>query len=1002
MARYSGVRSSSYGAIPWPTNVQWKNAATNQIKNFPDTSSVFIWIVGVLDENNGKCNMEFPAPPGDWTNVNFADTDKHESILSYFDSNNIKVYLQFENGIADVEDCINIVLTKYGNHSCVIGAGMDWEWYGSTSVDDPNETTQVTDQQAEDWEDLVKTYDTDYKLFIKHYMSSLMPPSYRGNLVFINDSQGFANLNAMISEFATWADTFSNNEVGFQFGYDMDIDTLNDYDWWKLLDNPPKQIGDRVFNEVQNSGQDCGVYWVDFTLWYSEIDLLKSEIWYDNFSTDKNWTLDSGAVWERGAPVQDPPGSAYDGSNVIATDLNANYPNNISPMSYATSPIIDCSGYNNVAISFRRHAYFENTSDYDRATVEVYDGNTWHVVFDSDDIPDNIEDSEWTLQSPDISTYGDNNDSFRIRFGLESDTSTSYRGWFIDAVRVIGDVATNYKIEGKTYDKNGSIIASVKCLLLKDNQNNTCTVIDYTTSDANGDYSFTGLSDNDAQYLVYAWKDDTPHVFDVTNHNLLPKETPDTSFDLYLRSDVDKGETSPDKDLRLRSDADKIVGSHTVIFHCGCNGYLSGADATQSVSHGGDSTAITAVADGTYVFNGWTGDYTGLNNPLQLNNVITDMDVTANFGIFGIENPNYMYRINNKQCVFCGNAVPDYTSTYCDCSTQPYSLLSGVREGAYGLASNEATHEDWTNAMWGMHWRCGRAQKVGLFNISHIIGNDCQFGFENPGGVSDPNITFTGTDIHSSLFSQFDNDGDIDIYLGLELGEADATEALQVALDKYGGHNCVKGIVIDLEWWNVNGSGNYDTQLPAATAEGWLNVIQEYDENYKLILRHPDPDILPDNPFSTDIWVNCDDQGFIGLGDSTTTGDWMIPMFKTFADSFSDHTCFFQIGYNDIWSGGGETRNDKDWWGNYDNPPTTICKAIIDYIAADRTDQAFGIVWADFSLEDEEIDLLDTPDSTHLWNNCPLHNFSIAGAGLNIPANVPVCSECDTSGKACW
>lgn len=27
--------------------------------------------------------------------------------------------------------------------------------------------------------------------------------------------------------------------------------------------------------------------------------------------------------------------------------------------------------------------------------------------------------------------------------------------------------------------------------------------------------------------------------------------------DLYLRSDVDKGETSPDKDLRLRSQSDK-------------------------------------------------------------------------------------------------------------------------------------------------------------------------------------------------------------------------------------------------------------------------------------------------------------------------------------------------------------------------------------------------------------------------------------------------------------
>ncbi len=28
--------------------------------------------------------------------------------------------------------------------------------------------------------------------------------------------------------------------------------------------------------------------------------------------------------------------------------------------------------------------------------------------------------------------------------------------------------------------------------------------------------------------------------------------------DLYLRSDVDKSETSPDSDLRLRSDADKV------------------------------------------------------------------------------------------------------------------------------------------------------------------------------------------------------------------------------------------------------------------------------------------------------------------------------------------------------------------------------------------------------------------------------------------------------------
>lgn len=439
----------------------------------------------------------------------------------------------------------------------------------------------------------------------------------------------------------------------------------------------------------------------------------------------------------------------------------------------------------------------------------------------------------------------------------------------------------------------------------------------------------------------------------------------------------------------------------TCTFHCSGPGSITG-DASQVVAYGGDTTTITACADSTCVFNGWTGDYTGLTNPLQITNVTSNMDMTANFGLWSINNCNYMYRSDHTSCLFCGADCTDYNPVYCDCSSQPYSLLAGVREGMYGLASNEASHEDWTNAIWGMHWRCGRADKVGLFNISHIFGNDCRFGFADPGGVSDENITFTGTDIHSTLFSQFDTDGDIDIYLALELGEADATEAIQVALDKYGSHNCVKGILIDLEWWDVNGSGNYSTQLPAATAEGWLRVIQEYDSNYKLILRHPDPDILPDNPFSSDIWVNCDDQGFIGLGDSTTTGDWQIPMFKAFADSFPDHTCFFQIGYNDIWEGGGESRNDKDWWGGYDNPPTTICNAIIDYVVADRTNQAFGIVWADFSLEDEEVDLLDTPDSTHLWANCPLHNFAIAGGALNIPANAPVCSLCDTSGKAAW
>ncbi|MCK5603455.1 hypothetical protein KAR91_16340, partial [Candidatus Pacearchaeota archaeon] len=129
----------------------------------------------------------------------------------------------------------------------------------------------------------------------------------------------------------------------------------------------------------------------------------------------------------------------------------------------------------------------------------------------------------------------------------------------VDYIKItVTYTAVNYKIEGKTFDKDGDALGTCKCLLLKDNQDDTATVKDYTTSDGSGDYSFENIADDDAQYQVYAWKDDSPHVMDVTDHVLLPKVTPDTDYDLYLRSDVDKGETSPDKDLRLRADEDKI------------------------------------------------------------------------------------------------------------------------------------------------------------------------------------------------------------------------------------------------------------------------------------------------------------------------------------------------------------------------------------------------------------------------------------------------------------
>lgn len=112
-----------------------------------------------------------------------------------------------------------------------------------------------------------------------------------------------------------------------------------------------------------------------------------------------------------------------------------------------------------------------------------------------------------------ISTSG----NFEFSFDVGTSTHTAYNG-----VSVKGLAAT-YKLEGITYDKTGSVLVSCECYLFKDNQDNSLTYVGYDESDGvTGAYSFTGIADNDSQYIVVAWKDDSPHVFDVTDYVLQP------------------------------------------------------------------------------------------------------------------------------------------------------------------------------------------------------------------------------------------------------------------------------------------------------------------------------------------------------------------------------------------------------------------------------------------------------------------------------------------------
>lgn len=252
---YAGVRSSSYGIDPFPEPEGWQKAMQTMSEYFEGSTPCAIWIVGKF-ERNKACHLFFPSDGKTYTNIEFETEDTHERYLSLFDRVGIKVFLQVEPASADLPTLIDIVLNRYKHHPCVIGFGVDVEWHRES--ENPEWGVPVNDQQAEMWEQRVKAHNPQYKLFLKHWDRNWMPKNYRGDIIFVDDSQILPNLDAMLDEFVNyWSAYFYPNMVLFQIGYP------SDKSWWEKLENPPSEIGMAIASRIK---QDCGIFWVDFTL----------------------------------------------------------------------------------------------------------------------------------------------------------------------------------------------------------------------------------------------------------------------------------------------------------------------------------------------------------------------------------------------------------------------------------------------------------------------------------------------------------------------------------------------------------------------------------------------------------------------------------------------------------------------------------------------------------------------------------------------------------------
>jgi hypothetical protein len=277
----AGLRIGFYsGWKPFPTPIKWYNGIKGIANAFSGSKASTIWTVGDLESSN-VLHLRFPKPSGTFTKITFAKVDSSESHLDLFDSLGVTVFLGIEPSNADIPTAIKLTLDQYKHHPCVAGLSIDCEWVKFVQADDetPSSTPwgkPVTDQEAKSWEEAVKAYKSSYRLLLKHpaTLPINFPPTYRGDIIFINDCEGrvksptekggFSSYSQFLTIMGDWADALAPSEVAFQYGYPSYTDTgklFNSLSAPKL--EIPKIVG-KAIAEKCNSNQKVHLYWVDF------------------------------------------------------------------------------------------------------------------------------------------------------------------------------------------------------------------------------------------------------------------------------------------------------------------------------------------------------------------------------------------------------------------------------------------------------------------------------------------------------------------------------------------------------------------------------------------------------------------------------------------------------------------------------------------------------------------------------------------------------------------
>ena len=242
-----------------------------------------------------------------------------------------------------------------------------------------------------------------------------------------------------VSAYLSESDQYT--EVSDDFGYFGDVDSIsgsanNSTDVYVMSADSECPLGYGVLMTLDVTGTNFAA-----TLYFNITVGDRVVFYWDDFSYDQGWTgMGGSAEWEMGSPT----GSGGDPSEdvtptsdnaVLGNDLSGQYNSGISGTQWVYSPLIDCGSMFGVIMTYYHWLGVESSS-YDHAYLDVYDGDSWVRLFENGGTN---QETSWNGEEYDLSAVADSNPNFQIRFGFGgTDGSGTYSGWNIDDIEVRG------------------------------------------------------------------------------------------------------------------------------------------------------------------------------------------------------------------------------------------------------------------------------------------------------------------------------------------------------------------------------------------------------------------------------------------------------------------------------------------------------------------------------------------------------------------------------------